>query len=231
MTELEILELKFDERRQTVNDEEPGHFQHATEGKAYLVPVDDDAKVEIGTFSAIYVDVVGAVTEGESVYDVFDSHQTTLGYYEDLYQFDSADFKQSIVKAACGDDYIWAPSLLILDRLIIYPEFRGGSRGLLILRELIHCLRMGAGLVAMKPFPLQNEAHFLDKRHAAEREKLALDAFPQNQKLATAKLCRYYGRLGFKRVPRTGYMVLDSGRKLPTEAQLLAATPDTLRRA
>jgi hypothetical protein len=231
MTELEILELKFDERHQTVNDEEPGHFQHTTGGKAYIVPEDGDATVEIGTFRAIYVDVVGAVTEAESVHDVFDSDQTTLGYYEDLYEFDSVDFKQSIVKAACGDDYIWAPSLLILDRLIIYPEFRGGSRGLLILRELIRCLRMGAGLVAMKPFPLQNEAHFLDKRHAAEREKLALDAFPQNQKQATAKLCRYYGRLGFKRVPRTDYMVLDSGRKLPTEAQILATSTTASRKA
>lgn len=218
--DLEILFLRFAEREQTVDDEDPSHFRHIIQGAAFIHRDGGNTDVEIGTFCAIYVDVVGAVIEDESIFDVFDSHQTTLGYYEDLYEYDTCDFKRSIVQAACGDDYIWAPSLLVLDRLIIYPEFRGRSRGLLILRELIHCLRMGAGLVAMKPFPLQNEAHFLDKRGADERLRLALDAFPANHKKATAALCRYYRRLGFKRVPKTDYMVLGAERKLRSEEQL-----------
>jgi hypothetical protein len=58
--------------------------------------------------------------------------------------------------------------------------------------------RAGAGLVAIKPFRLQNEAHFLDESHASERERLLLDEFPQESKKATAALRRYYRRLDFK---------------------------------
>jgi GNAT superfamily N-acetyltransferase len=218
--DFEILAVRIGERDLTVNDEDPQHFVHYYTGTAHL-HIDDENEPEIGTFSAIYVDVVGAVVEEVSVFDVFDSDQATLGYFEDLYDYDTGDFRRPIVEAACGaDGYLWAPSLLILDRLIIYPPYRGRSRGLKILRELVHLLRAGAGLVAIKPFPLQNEAHFLDERHAAERERFLLDGFPQESRKATAALRRYYRRLGFKLVPKTDYMVLDTGRKLVAEEQL-----------
>lgn len=67
----------------------------------------------------------------------------------------------------------------------------------------------------MKPYPLQFEAHFLDERSAIERHRLALDRFQPDQRKATAKLRKYYSRLGFRTVPRTDYMVLSPEVRLP----------------
>jgi hypothetical protein len=176
--------------------------------------------VDIGTFKTFYIDVEGAVAEGESVFDVFDSRHETVGYYEDLYDDDGADFRPEIVKAACGRDYLWGPNLLILDRLILEPAYRGKCRGLMALRGLIELLRPGAGLVAMKPFPLQKESHFLSEHARDERARLQLDGFPSNRRVATSALRRYYRRLGFSSVPSSEYMVLDPKRALKSVAEI-----------
>lgn len=177
MEEFESIGLRFKETIYSADNDEPTRFSHVWAGAVTLFQEDEEEDVEIGSFEAIYVDVEGAVSEKDSVFDVFDSRQETIGYYEDLYEHGMVNFKPSIIKAACGDDYLWSPNLLVLDRLIIAPEFRGKGRGLVALRGLMQILRPGAGLVAMKPFPLQYEAHFLDKHAKSERERLALDSF------------------------------------------------------
>jgi GNAT superfamily N-acetyltransferase len=205
---VEWLDLRFEERRVNVGDEEPSRFVTVHQGGIELVEDDGETRTEIGTFKAVYIDALGVVTEGDSLFDVFDYHQATVGYYEALYDHDQEDFKPSVVQAACGDDFLWASSLLILDRLVIYPEFRGKRRGLRVLIELMLRLRTGAGLVAMRPFPLQHEYNYKGNAKSAEQQRLKLDGFSSDPRRATAALRRYYGRLGFIRVPRTDYMVL-----------------------
>jgi len=161
-----------------------------------------------------------AIVEHESVFDIFDSHSTSIGYFETLYDLDSGSFKPQVAKAAYGDDYQWNPNLLILDRLIVYPKYRGHGVGLLALRALIHRLRVGVGLIAMKPYPLQYEAKFLCESNADERKRMELANFQLPQPKATAKLRKYYGRLGFKMVPRTEYMVRSVELPLPSPTSL-----------
>ena len=66
---------------------------------------------------------------------------------------------------------------------------------------MIQRFRMGAGLVVMKPFPLQFEGR------TDERVPPGLK-FQGNQVAATQKLRAYYSRLGFKLLPRSQYMAL-----------------------
>jgi hypothetical protein len=219
MDTFEWVGLVFQETRRPADDDEPMRFVHKWSGDVTLTDESED-EVKIGIFCARYVDVEGAVAEGERVFDVFDSRQDTIGYFGDLYNPSSFNFKRSIAKVACGESFTWRPNLLVLERLIIYPQYRGRSRGLIALRGLIQILRPGAGLVAMKPFPLQHEYHFKSEDGKSERERLRLDDFPANPRKAVNALRKYYARLGFSKVPRSDYMVLDPERTLRTISQL-----------
>jgi len=90
--------------------------------------------------------------------------------------------------------------LAILDRLVVYAPFRGKRVGL-------HCIEMtmritgGMGLFALKPFPLQYSPCYEGRTDLAhEKSNLGADR---------KKLFSYYAQAGFKRVPRSKFMVFD----------------------
>lgn len=167
---------------------------------------EDDEEVEIGLFSVKYVDVTGAMTERESIFDVFDSDSTCIQYFEALYGADD-DIKPRVARLAHGDSYLWNPSLLILDRLVIYREYRGSGLGLVALRALIHRFRAGAGLIALKAFPLQFEGNHRVKPAGCDETKFGYDQFDVPMAKASSKLRSYYRQVGFLQVPRTQFMV------------------------
>ena len=171
---------------------------------------EENAEFEAGTFAATLIDVRGAVIEGESVFDVFDSDSVCIGYFEALYDYDEDDFKPQVTQIVCEDDFLSNPNLLVVDKLVIYPQYRGKSLGLLALRALIHRHRSGVGLIAMNPVPLQFESKFVDEKNSDLFRRFGLDSFSLPKNKATAKLKKYYGRLGFKQVPQTEFMVRSS---------------------
>ena len=90
--------------------------------------------------------------------------------------------------------------LVVLDRLVVYPPFRGAEIGLLCLGTLTR-LVSGARLFAMRPMPLQ-----YIKAYAKDRDV----AKPRGHKAADVqKLMVYYTRAGFREVRKTGLMALD----------------------
>lgn len=204
--------------------EEPSRFLRKSSGKVAFSD-DQGIETEIGTFSTIFLDVQSALTEEDSVFDLFDSDSTTINYFEDLYDHGTLNFKPKVTKVAFSNDYsYWNPNLLILDRLTVDAEHQGHGVGLLALRALIHRFRAGAGLIAMKPYPLQFEASFLDGKEVGAAARMGLDTFKMSQPKATAKLKKYYSRLGFKPVPRSDYMILSPEHPLPSVASLTKST-------
>jgi len=69
---------------------------------------------------------------------------------------------------------------------------------------MMHWFQPGAGLVAMKPFPLQFES---GGPRPDEPDPLELAKFKLTENGALTKLRRYYAQLGFKRVTKTQFMV------------------------
>ena len=173
----------------------------------------------IGKFRTYIVDVESAVDEGESIFDLFDDDALTMEYFEALYAGAGRRYKNSIVSLFDELDDLWCPNLLILDRLTIYPEFRNHDIGLEVITALIMRLKMGIGLIGMKPYPLQ-----FDTYDPIERQDLGLDNFAMSKRDATLKLREYYGRLGFMRVPKTPYMVRSASRLLPKIASRIPET-------
>lgn len=194
-----------------VGDDEPSRFVHTLDGRIEISIDDGNESLTVGLFTALIVDLESAINEGVHPFEVFDSTRKTAPFYAKLFRengWGGPDFRTPVVHTAFGEDAPWRPNLLILDRLAVFPEHRGNGIGLLALRGLIERFRMGIGLIAMKPFPLQFEAASNRPEDVQERARLGLDQFSIGHDKALAKLRSYYASLGFRQVPRTGLMVL-----------------------
>lgn len=191
----------------SAGDEPPDRYAHEYEGSLRLLDENYEPGVTIGQFLATVLDVESAVNERQSILDVFDRTSETLGYFEALYEEDGS-FQKPVMRLLYGENYgMWEPNALILQRLVICREHRGFGYGLQALQALIEEFRVGVGLIAMKPFPLQFEGSVRARRNR-ETTPYQLDAFSGRFRSARTKLRRYYGRLGFKLVPKTDYMVM-----------------------
>lgn len=213
------VSLKFDEQLIYVEGDEPGRFvQHFTgEVQVWNQNVDD---LRAGWFRAIFMDIVSTIDEDYSVFDMFDYDATTFDYYSDLYEA-NGEVRGNVMHLIYGrHGWKWAPNLLILDRLEILPEHRGKGIGLIALWGLIRWAGVGAGIVAMKPFPLQCEPKPDNETWRARWNALQLDALPKDHDEAAAKLRRYYKRLGFKLLPGSDIMVRSALTELPALTSL-----------
>lgn len=220
---IEDLVLRFDEVQCSAEGFDGPHtFLHEHAGRL-VIPGIGDQVVEVGQFKAMYLDIDGALIEGENPFHVFDVMSTTADFWP-LFREDKewgVVVRPNVARVVGGTDSLFALNLLILDRLEILPAYRGHGIGLLALRALIHRLRAGAGLVALKAFPLQFEAAFRDGQPDAKAAGMELASFVTNERTATAALKRYYGRLGFRRIPGTEFMAMAGNQRLPEHEALL----------
>jgi GNAT superfamily N-acetyltransferase len=210
--------LSIDESEVSVGDIESSRFIHQLSGRVQIFFLGGTRKLDVGTFSILVVDLETAINEGVEPFHVFDSDSKTAPYYGPLYlqrSWSGTDFRASVTRAVCGDESIWRPNLLILDRLAVYPEHRGQGVGLLAIRGLIERFRMGIGLIVMKPYPLQFESEPTSPKDVETRRRLGLDDFRMGYKPALAKLRSYYATLGFRCIPRTSLMGLAPEHYVP----------------
>jgi GNAT superfamily N-acetyltransferase len=201
--------LRFAERTVLLRDNEPSRFLQEYEGTIeWEDPEGGSSKVALGAFRAYLIDIVGAVTEQESIDFVWDTTQSTWSAYEALFDVETGELTDAAKSAAFGTDYQHNEGVLMIDRMAILPVHRGHGVGLLSMRTLIEQFRPACGVVMIKPFPLQFEGDGLLGEWPSNGE-LALDRYSQSMRTALGRLKRYYGRLGFKSVRGTEYMVLD----------------------
>ncbi len=212
--EVAYLALRLDPNDISCSDfQDPGYFTHETDGSIVLSGSGGEVLAEIGRFRVIQVDAESAVSEGVSVYQVFDCQAVTWAYFEALYDR-NFEVSSHVLRLLDCDGQSMSASLLILDRIEIKPAYRGNEYGLEALRCMIQRFRMGAGLIVMKPFPLQYEAAASDLTPGELAER-GLTGFPMSARVATAKLRKYYARLGFQRIPRTPFMALPTCWPMP----------------
>lgn len=91
----------------------------------------------------------------------------------------------------CGTD------VLVIDAVVLDPQWRGQKLGLLALRRLIDLLGSDCALVVAHPRPLGKSVKAADRREG------------------TAKLRLYLKQLGFRRVARTGFYALSTNLITP----------------
>lgn len=193
-----------------LHNEIPSAFIYPTMGKIIATNEDENEQVA-GEFKVIYFNICAARNAYISAFDLFDQRAETIDYYSAIFDRKTEYFSDQLLKLFKGD-LPWG-NVLILERLEILPQFRAKNLGLITMRRLIEQFGTGAELIAIKPFPLQCEADAKENVEWWQCMKLA--NLPQSVRTATAKLRRYYIRLGFKAMPGTPFMFQSSQMRLP----------------
>lgn len=205
-----------DKSEEQLEDNDPNYYLYETTGTVFNL--DDNLRRSVaGRFKLYYADICAAVNAEASVYDIFDSHSTTVDYFDAVFDPDTFGFSERLSKLFNGDDAFG--NVLIIDRLEILPKYRSLNLGLVVMRRLIERFGAGAAVIAIKPFPLQCEAvgHQPDKW----RDSLELSGFDRQRRTATAKLRRHYAKLGFKAMKGTPFMFRQTSHALPIAADLV----------
>jgi hypothetical protein len=199
-----------------VEIQEPSDFIYPFGGSIfYRRDINDD--VEIGRCQAYYVDFVSAEEQGEAWFDVLDSHSASMAEYIELLNPKYNDFSKEVHKAAGMMSY---GNLLILDRTEILPGYRGHDAGLLASLAIMRRLGHGAALFARKPFPLQFEAVDIEETDEFRR-RMRLEEYKGDEKSGRAKIAAHWGRLGFKPVKGTPFVVRSTDFKLPAVSDIV----------
>jgi hypothetical protein len=111
--------------------------------------------------------------------------------------------------------------MVILDRLVICPPFRGAEIGLLCLGTLTRVIS-GARLFVMRPMPLQYISEYAEDPDVARAKgRKAADV---------RKLMAYYATAGFREIPRTGRMAFDPAMTGPMDTRGDSWADVTLKR-
>lgn len=208
--------LEIDKSEEMLEDGDPTHYLYETTGSVFSLD-ENQRRSTAGRFRLYYADICAAVNARASVYDIFDSHSTTVDYFDAVFDPDTLGFSERLSKLFNGDD-AWG-NVLIIDRLEILPKYRSLNLGLVVMRRLIERFSAGAVVVAIKPFPLQCE----DVGHQSDnwRARLKLSELDRQSRSATAKLKRHYAKLGFKAMKGTPFMFRLGAHALPTPADLV----------
>lgn len=212
-----FLILHFEASSACLEAVEPNDFFYETRGK--IVTVDEsDQETLVGKFCLYYANVDNAYDEGLEPLEVLDTYSHTVDYFSSIYVTNGTEFSKKLLHLLNYD--VFGNNSLILDRLELLPRYRGQNLGLIIMRRLIQRFSLGAGVVAIKPFPLQFEHEPSTKKEGHWRNELQLSNFTKNERTATQKLRSYYRKLGFVGMQGTPFMFRSTTWRLPTIEEL-----------
>jgi len=194
--------------------DDPGDYIYPICGRITEMD-DDESDILVGKFRQYYVDIASAINAGYTdVFDIFDAHSdSTADYYDSLFDPDTVGFSENLQRLF--DYEIFESSVLIIDRLELLPGYRGKNLGLTIMRRLIQRFSAGAGILAIKPFPLQFEQSIPAEDKSGWHAEMQLSSFRETERDSIRKLRSHYGKLGFVEMKGTPHMFLSSTRRLP----------------
>ncbi len=89
------------------------------------------------------------------------------------------------------------------------------------MRRLIQRFSAGAGVVAIKPFPLQFEQSIPAEDSSGWHQEMQLSNFQETERDSIRKLRNHYSKLGFVEMQGTPHMFLSTAKRLPRIEMLL----------
>ena len=186
-----------------------------------ILKIDDENEVLVGKFRLLYIDIASAMDERfTDIFQIFDAYsETTADYYSSAFEPNEMDLSKDLRQLL--DDDIYESNLLIFDRLELLPDYRGQNLGIVIMRRLIQRFSSAAGVVAIKPFPLQFESSITAEDEEGWHVEMQLSNFQNPVQDAVQKLKDHYSKLGFVEMKDTPHMFLSTARRLPPIEKLL----------
>lgn len=164
--------------------------------------------LEVGHINLVYFNISRAVNDRVSIMDEADADS------QELYDYISACiFRNEYVpkvKNVIGEDSImFKCDVLIMTQGEIDPKYRGHKIMLKAMRQIIQQIGYEA-VTIIKPFALQ----FCDVKDSTEEKAQERENsynytnYTNNMVLANKTLQKYYGKLGFKKLRNSEYMVI-----------------------
>ncbi len=198
-------------------DGEPTEFVSAY--TAVITCTDDatGAVSKVGRVTALRVHAGLAHNAGEPLFDVCDAHSDELHHlYALLYEPDRHHFREELMARFEATE----PDLLVLDYVLLAPQWRGLRLGLLAVRRLVDLVGGGCGLAVSLVAPL--------RRRAAPALRVPPGWLPRHptpgeKRAARVRLRQYFRRMGFVRLGRTPYYALPLNLVTPGADELLGA--------
>jgi GNAT superfamily N-acetyltransferase len=208
------FDIRFESSASLHPDGNPDHYVTTYRGRitAYGLGDDDFAEAFAGRVLAYRIHADLADAHGVSLFDVCDCHSDEmLQVYDLLYRQDR--FERY---GACQAD------VLVLDYVVLDPRWRGLKLGLMAVRAAIDRLGHGCGLAVSHIAPLVRDAH--RKLEVPARWIPPIKSAVAEDD-AAVRLRRYFRRMGFRRVKRTGHYYLPLHLVAPSARDLLKASP------
>lgn len=170
-----------------------------------------------GTIQGYIIQVDRIINDGESLFDACDAHDQTVHDYACVL----FDLRSGGLKPAIEDQFgvVGAGDMLILDRIEVLPAHRRHRLGLAAACSFLDTFETGCCLAVGEPYPMQFKER--TREHAEWCAKMGIDAFVQDEKLATAKLRAYWRRLGFERIRGSKKFALSLQHRRPTLRELV----------
>lgn len=152
---------------------------------ASVVNEDGKPQHEVGQFSFVFVDLDGAVSAGEDIWDLMDAESGDLMKIADeVWDSDRNDLDQELQDRLVG----FGSGFLVLDRARVESTYRGQGLGPIIAGLAIERLGRGCHFAACIPAPTER--------------------MTENRLQAVGKLERVWSRIGFEHW-RSGVWILD----------------------
>lgn len=218
-----LFDLTLVTRASLHPDGEPSAYVTSYDGR---IRASDDRGREraVGRVVAHRVHAGLAANDGESLFDVCDSHSDDLHrLHALLYEPNGYGFRSGLQRRFEAYEL----DLLVLDYVVLAPRWRGLRVGLLAARKLVDLVGGGCGLVVADIAPLNPEAS--EQLRVPERW-LPATASEAVRRAGAVKLRRHFRRMGFERLGRTRYYALPTALDIPTASDLLGrpdrGTPD-----
>jgi len=182
-----------------INGFEPteADFFRKTDGEISAIGLDDE--VTAGHFSLVYVELERAIDYFDLA-DLLDSDSESADYCPIIRRSGFSSFlaRKLDLVGTCGD-------LLIIDKIALFPDFRGRGLGKIAIEKIIQCFGDKAAVVALIPVPLQfsgrrEDVHWIrDMRFELFRRK-------QDKDVAQKHLVKFYESIGFTKIGKTDIM-------------------------
>jgi len=223
--DIDSIELVLDEQVIPLHATLPEEFHYRLEGRIvdYTNPENIDHPLaegtEAGRFRISIADFERAMEAGHAPVDVLDRNADSRAFASIVLDRHGRPYSERLEPVLRY--FTNGSNLLMLDRLEVLPNYRGGGLGLLVMRALIQRYALNVAVVGLQVIPLQ----FCPRPDAGDElgwwTRMGLDAAPRDQQAAVRKLKRYDSRLGFRAIRGTVFMFMPGDYVLPSPQSLL----------
>ena len=180
-------------------------FVHSIAGRI-IAESETRGEEDAGNIRASLIQFSEALDHGMSAERLGDGISGDIAeYWEHLFDAETGHPKEEIQNEFETVDL----DLLIIDYIVIHPEFRGLGIAESAIHRMIDIFGTACGLVACKPWPLQFTPSIANDPKALKQ--LAVPDISEGE--AIRKLRSYWSRLGFWPIRNTGICVLSRSQR------------------